>query len=377
MRPQPINTTSMSTASTAASKTTTTTAAATAAASSIIPKFTTEQKTQAHVITEAELNKYATSLGAVVAPTPGTFPSPVPNVLVSALDPNSTKKYVYVGVHHTLFNTNPIPAPSAPSTPIAPNTPVFIARGPASAATGKEKLNSIFREGIRPALNAHRALLYGPGVYLTQRPAAGNLAAAGGLLGLTPEQLHGKLWDIIQIHVFVPYEEYITWRVQPVKLIPDCDAFHADPAIQQIRKEDGLRNDSRTSWGLNEEDVVVTSPRTSVNQNHLIEELVLSETSLKNAKLLAQVLPQRELFLPYMQYRSVHRYKPRTEEEGEWSELAIRVLENGDESGGVKQIKDSRTYEDLKAHVATFGGLGIKQDEGRYWKALEKFRERK
>ena len=367
-----------------------------------MPKFTTEHGVP--VISERALQAYSETLKATILPTEIPLQT-TPDVMVSRLQPNSSNKLVYIGFHHTFVhtggnyahasetNTNTI-VETSPSkvngepNPVAAPTP-FI-RGPADAPTGNQKLNSIFRTTLRPANNHTRSLLYGPGVYLTQRPATGNLAAAGGLLGLTDSQVQClPSWDIVQIHVFVPLETYLTWRAHRVKLIPDGDRFHRDANILRLKQMYGMNNTERMSWGLDDEDLIITREHmittTSLKQN-VIEELVISGAGMKNAKLLAQCIPSKERFLPYMEYRKAHRYDKR--EDMEWSEVATRVLEQGisGSTSEVKGIEDTRTFKDLAPFLADFRVLEEKQwgeepcdvcGVWEYWGALEAFRERK
>ncbi|KAF8430182.1 hypothetical protein EV426DRAFT_580293 [Tirmania nivea] len=363
-----------------------------------MPMFTTEHGTP--VITEGALQAYAEALKATILPADSPLQT-TPDVMVSCLQPKSSNKLVYIGFHHTFVHTGgTVTPPSAGkvncgtnpvATPIPTPTP-FI-RGPTDALTGNQKLNSIFRTTLRPANNHSRSLLYGPGVYLTQRPATGNLAAAGGLLGLTDAQTrYLPSWNIVQIHVFVPLQTYFSWRAHQANLIPDCDRFHRNENILRLKQVHGMINSERMSWGLGDEDLIITPPRmitTTSVKRPVIEELVISGAGMKDAKLLAQCIPNKERFLPYMEYRKAHRYDQR--EDMEWSEVAMRVLEQGVSSstGEVKRIEDTQTFKDLAPFLADFGVLEKKQWGGgngksndvcgvwEYWRALEAFRDRK
>lgn len=356
-----------------------------------MPRFTTEHGTP--VITEGALQAYAEALNATILPTEPPLQI-TPDVMVSRLQPKSSNKLVYIGIHHTFVHTGGDYAQANAASPAAATpAPAPFIRGPADAPTGSQKLNSIFRTTLRPANNHNRSLLYGPGVYLTQRPATGNLAAAGGLLGLTEAQTQClPSWNIVQIHVFVPLETYLTWRAHRVKLIPDCDSFHRDADILRLKHVHGMVNSERMSWGLGDEDLLITPPHmitTASVEKEVIEEMVISGVGVKDAKFLAQCIPSKERFLPYMEYRKAHRYDQR--EDMEWSEVAMRVLEQGVSSGTdeVKGIEDTQTFKDLAPFLANFAALEEKQWGGgdkkpcnvcgplEYWRALEGFRDRK
>ena len=151
-------------------------------------------------------------------------------------------------------------------------------------------------------------------------------------------------------------------------------------------------NTERMSWGLGDEDLIITPARmitTASVQKQVVEELVISGEGIKDAKLLAQCIPNKERFLPYMEYRKAHRYDQR--EDMEWSEVAMRVLEQGvsSDTGEVKGIEDTKTFKDLAPFLTDFGALEEKQWDGgnkepcgicgvlQYWRALEAFRDRK
>ncbi|RPB26718.1 hypothetical protein L211DRAFT_835056, partial [Terfezia boudieri ATCC MYA-4762] len=340
-----------------------------------MPIFTTELEHGTPVITEGALQAYAQCLKAIILPTDPP-PQTTPDVMVSCLQPKSSNKLVYIGFHHTFVHTDSgyehangtkistttatsgkvIREPNPVAAPTTSPTPSPFIRGPTDAPTGNQKLNSIFRTTLRPANNYNRNLLYGPGVYLTQRPATGNLAAAGGLLGLSDAQIRClPSWNIVQIHVFVPLQRYLTWRAYRVKLIPDCDSFHKSDKIIQLKKENGMLNTERISWGLGDEDLIITQARmvtTASVEQRVIEELVISGAGMKDAKFLAQCIPSKERFLPYLDYRRAHRHDQR--EDMEWSEVAMRVLEHGVSSDSieVKGIEDTRTFKDLAPFLA-------------------------
>ncbi|KAF8430402.1 hypothetical protein EV426DRAFT_581452, partial [Tirmania nivea] len=331
-----------------------------------MPMLTTEHGTP--VITEGALQAYAKALKATILPADSPLQI-TPDVMVSCLQPKSSNKLVYIGFHHTFVHTGgTVTPPSAGKVncgtnpvaiPIPTSTP-FI-RGPTDAPTGNQKLNSIFRTTLRPANNHSRSLLYGPG-------------------------------NIVQIHVFVPLQTYFSWHAHRANLIPDCDRFHRNENILRLKQVHGMINSERMSWGLGDEDLIITPPRmitTTSVKRPVIEELVISRAGMKDAKLLAQCIPNKERFLPYMEYRKAHRYDQR--EDMEWSEVAIRVLEQGVSfsTGEVKRIENTQTFKDLAPFLADFRVLEEKQWGGEngksnnvcgvweYWRALEAFRDRK
>lgn len=371
-----------------------------------MPIFTTELEHGTPVITEGALQAYAQCLKAIILPTDPP-PQTTPDVMVSCLQPKSSNKLVYIGFHHTFVHTDSayehangtkistttatsgkvIREPNPVAAPTTSPTPSPFIRGPTDAPTGNQKLNSIFRTTLRPANNYNRNLLYGPGVYLTQRPATGNLAAAGGLLGLSDAQIRClPSWNIVQIHVFVPLQTYLSWRTHRVKLIPDYVGFHEDARILQLKQFYGMINTERISWGLGDEDVVITPARMSTTasvKKQVIEELVISGAGMKGAKLLAQCIPSKERFLSYMEYRKAHRHDKC--EDMEWSEVAMKVLEQGisSDTSEVREIEDTRTFKELAPFLADFEALDKKQWDGKppsvlqYWTALNAFRDRK
>ncbi|KAF8462858.1 hypothetical protein BDZ91DRAFT_733536 [Kalaharituber pfeilii] len=354
----------------------------------------------AFTITESDLKQYATSLGALELPhTP--FPDTIPNVMVSRLSSTSRTQYVYAGIHTTFYHLPPgassEPADRPTSTPASAAT---VVRGPTTTLPPREKLNSIFRIGIQPTTDTSRELLYGPGIYLTQRPAIGNLAAAGYLLGLNPSDIQPHTgpdgrpswnWAIIQMHFFVPLETYNTLHVVPAKLIPDCQSFYHDERIKSLRPRPAPKttctiDEWRSLYGLSPTDVVLAG-----RKGNPIEELVFSQSALQHAKILAEVVPAHQEFVSYMDFRKEWRYKTMEAWGLEWSEVAVRVLEEGDNGGGeeaearklVKRIPETRVYSGLKGYLVDFEGLGkakvveSEQHAGyEYWKGLGAFRTR-